>query len=224
MPLTNSATSMADSAESPYLQLPATYLVAQTFEVSIGIDISGPGTAGHTSYDDVLVEGGPTEVDLLMIEQGDTVLYVFQVSELRGNGCVPNAACAAPARGNVAVVEVPLPKGKLAPSTYRIVAPGQAGGGQTIAADQVTLFMRSFSANPVHAQLSCQSWGSGEFRIEEATYGIDGLLTALTASLTQDCTQVRPIPSDPSVPSSAIATPKTYRVRFSWQLQLAPAS
>ncbi|OKH48030.1 hypothetical protein NIES30_11015 [Phormidium tenue NIES-30] len=222
---------MAEAVDSPYLELPSQHLIGEAFDFSFAVNFAESIKTDPAIFSEELTDGPNTAVDVTLIDQGDSVNYVFKFSEILNQDCESTVerACgqsAASARGNVAAVEILLPKGNLTPDTYPIAAAGQIAPEKLISADDIMLYSRQLYSDQSHGQLGCEVWGRGELKISEATYNSAGQLTFLVVNLTRLCQQTQPFP--PTEPGDAVDDTnqepiEAYEVNFAWQIRLAPA-
>jgi hypothetical protein len=220
-----------EDVDSPYLELSSQHLIGETFDFSFGVDFFGSVKTDPAAFSEELSDDSNTAIDVALIDQGDSVNYVFQFSTILDQDCESTAerACgqrAASARGNVAAIEILLPKGNLIPDTYPIAAAGQMARGKVISADDIMLYSRQLYSDPSHGQLGCEVWGPGELQISEATYNSVGQLISLAVNLTRLCHQTQPFP--PTEPGDVVDNTnrepiEEYEVNFAWQIRLAPA-
>jgi hypothetical protein len=160
--------------------------------------------------------------DVTLIDEGDTVRYLLQVSSLPEQPCEsnPTRACqpgAAPARGDVAEIQIVLQGGELTPGTYTF------GGDRSTAIQAVMIDSRQLYSDPGHGKLGCQLWGAGTLNIHRVVYDANGKLEQLDADLLRVCHQTAPFPAtlleDHPLPSD-VENIEQYTYRASWHCRL----
>jgi hypothetical protein len=177
-------------------------------------------------YAESITDHNNGAIDLTLINQGNTIKYIFHVSSIPQQQCQSNTirACqqgaAAPARGNVAEVQITLPGSKLMPGNYTF------GGGGSTPREEVIIYSRQLYSDPAHGKLGCQSWGRGALNIKRAVYNVNGKLEYLEASLFRVCNQTTPFP--PTQPEDnllqvEVENIEKYTYHASWRCQMKVA-
>jgi hypothetical protein len=194
-----------------------------TSRITTVADSSSNASLEHHS--EVLTSAQAGALDLTLIPLGAMTKYLVQVSRMPQQSCLASdvQACgpsraalgtAAPARGTVAEIQIPLPTGNLQPGSYSFAA------GGTTPRDEVITASPQLYSDPTHGQLGCQVWGGGTFEVKNVNYHADGTLALLDARLMRDCDQTIALPT--SAPGTTPMTIKmnsieqyTYQIEFS---------
>lgn len=164
-------------------------------------------------------------IDMALINQGNTVKYIFHFSSIPQQQCQSSAtrACqqgaAAPARGNVAEVQITLPGSKLMPGNYTF------GTGGATPREEVIIYSRQLYSDPAHGKLGCQSWGGGALNIKRAIYNGNDNLEYLEASLFRVCNQTTPFPPtrlEDNLLQGEAENIEKYTYRASWRCRMQP--
>ncbi len=120
--------------------------------------------------------------------------YLFKVSSISKKQCQSNTtrACqqgaAAPARGNIADIQVALQGSELKPGIYTF------GKGGATPIEDVMIYSRQLYSDPSHGKLGCHAWGAGELNVKRAVYNVNGKLEYLEVSLFRVCDRTAPFP------------------------------
>lgn len=174
-------------------------------------------------YTESITHNNNSAIDMTLINQGNTIKYIFHVSSIPQQQCQSNAAracqqgAAAPARGNIAEVQISLPGSKLMPGNYTFDA------SSSTPREEVIIYSRQLYSDPAHGKLGCQSWGGGALNIKRAVYDPNGNLEYLEASLFRVCNQTTAFP--PTRPESnllqvEVENIEKYTYRASWRCQM----
>lgn len=165
-------------------------------------------------------------LDITLFNQGNTIKYLFQVSSIPKQQCQSDMtrACqqgaAAPARGNVAEIQITLRGSELKPGTYTF---GKSGSTPI---EDVMIYSRQLYSDPSHGKLGCQTWGAGALNIKRAVYKGNGKLEYLEASLFRVCEQTASFP--PTRPEDnllqvEVENIEKYTYHASWRCHLKVA-
>ncbi|MEH2114031.1 hypothetical protein [Nostoc sp.] len=132
-------------------------------------------------------------IDITLIDRGDTINYIFQVSSIPKHQCESDGtrACQAgttSARGNIAEIQIALPGRKLTPGIYPFQEGVSTQGNDDI------VYSRQLYSDPSHGKLGCQLWGAGTLNVTRAVYGASGKLEYLDANVNRDCNQTALFP------------------------------
>jgi hypothetical protein len=173
-------------------------LYAEEFNFESHVEFPSSVRTNADKYAESITDDNNGAIDITVINQGNTIKYLFQVSSLPKQQCESDntRACqqgaAAPARGNVAEFQITLPGSKLMPGTYSF---GEAGSTPI---EEVITYSRQLYSDPSHGKLGCQVWGAGALNVKRAVYDVNGKLEYLEASLFRVCDQTSPFP--PTLP------------------------
>ncbi|NET68147.1 MAG: hypothetical protein F6K63_28655 [Moorea sp. SIO1G6] len=200
------------------------HFYAEKFNFEAHVDFPSSVFTNPDNYAESITHDNNGAFDITLINQGNTIKYLFQVSSIPEQQCQSDAtrACLqgganAPARGNVAEIQLSLPGKKLIPGTYRV----RPGG--TTPVEEVITYSRQLYSDPSHGQLGCQTWGKGKLKVKKAVYNAKGKLDYLEASLLRVCEQTAPfaaiLPQDNLLQVEAENIPK-YTYHASWSCQL----
>jgi hypothetical protein len=170
------------------------YLYADEFNFESHVDFPSSVLTKPDKYAESITHDNNGALDMTLLNQGNTIKYLFQVSSIPKQQCESDTtrACqqgaAAPARGNVAEIQITLPESKLMPGTYTF-----GKGGLTLIED-VIIYFRQLYSDPSHGKLGCQAWGAGALNVKKAVYNVNGKLEYLEASLFRTCDRTAPFP------------------------------
>jgi hypothetical protein len=223
--------SMSRPSGSQFNQLPVAtrlgqpaiaQLKADEFQFETRVDFPASIRTNPAQYAESLTHTNGT-LDLTLVHQRNTTNYIFQISSLPQPQCESDAtrACqaqAAPAKGNVAEIQIALPAGQLQPGTYPF------GDTRAIAANDAILYSRQLYSDPSHGQLGCQTWSRGVLHITRAIYDASGNLTDLAANLIRECHQTAPLPTLPPQDAALhveVENIERYTYRASWWCRLS---
>jgi hypothetical protein len=174
------------------------HLDAKEFHFETHVDFPSSVQTNPDKYAESITHDNNGALDITLINQGNTIKYLLQVSRIPEQQCQSDTtrACqqgaAAPARGNVAEIQIALPGSKLMPGTYTF---GEAGSTPI---EDVITYSRQLYSDPSHGKLGCQVWGAGALNVKRAVYDVNGKLEYLEASLFRVCDQTAPFP--PTLP------------------------
>lgn len=122
---------------------------------------------------------------LTLLPQGQSTKVVLQISQGPatpcGPGVSPPCSAAAPARGTVAELQWSFPSQRLKPGLYRL------GRGGSTPETEVITHWRQLVLDPARSQRGCERWGEASLEVKQVTYGANGQLTFLAASLRRTC-------------------------------------
>lgn len=174
-------------------------------------------------YTESITDENNGAIDITLINQGNTIKYLFQVSSIPKQQCGSDATrvcqqgAAAPARGNIAEFQIVLQGIKLMPGIYTF---GEAGATPI---EDVMIYSRQLYSDPSHGKLGCQVWGAGTFNVKKAVYNVDGKLEYLDVSLSRLCEQTAPFP--PILPQEnllqvEVENIKIYTYHASWRCHM----
>ncbi|MBD2088714.1 hypothetical protein H6F67_02410 [Microcoleus sp. FACHB-1515] len=190
-------------------------------EFNFQSQINSPSSSIDLEQYTELVTSSNGTLDLTLIDQGDAVTYLFQISSI-STPCAPEdaRACqAAPARGNVAEVQLTLPSGRLRPGVYSFSEEISASGNEAI------VYSRQLYSDPAHGQLGCQQWGRGTLDVASVSYDANGNLEYLDASVMRECRQTTPLPPvlpQDGIPQTEVERMTSYTYRASWRGRYVP--
>jgi hypothetical protein len=211
------------SANNPASRLssnaqPAVHLSAQDFSFATRIVFPPSVQARSNQYAEQITQEQGV-FDLILLRQDNQTKYLIKVSSAASQHCVPEPtkACqqgAAPARGNVAEIQITLPGSQLKPGSY----PFQGGITPN---EEVITYSRKLYSDPSHGQLGCQVWDGGVFIVKEAIYKQNGDLAYLDASLERTCDRTTPFPRPETLSLQVQAEKiKNYTLHFTWRCRL----
>jgi hypothetical protein len=208
----NPASQLSNNAQS------AVHLSAQDFSFETRI-VFPPGvqTQSNQYTEQITQEQGA--FDIILLRQGNQTKYLIKISSTVPRRCVSESAksCqqgAAPARGNVAEIQITLPGGQLKPGSYPFK-------GGTTPDEEVITYSRKLYSDPSHGQLGCQIWGGGTFKVKEAIYDQNGDLAYLDASLERACDRTTPFPpAETPSPQAQAESIESYTLHLTWQCRL----
>lgn len=170
------------------------HLKADEFNFEANVDFPASVLTKPDKYAESITHDNKGALDITLINQGNTIKYLFQVSSIPKQQCQSDTtrACqqgaAAPARGNVAEIQIALQGSKLMPGTYTF------GKGGATSIEDVMIDSRQLYSDPSHGKLGCQAWGAGALNIKKAVYNVNGNLEYLEASLFRVCDRTAPFP------------------------------
>jgi hypothetical protein len=174
------------------------HLYADEFHFEAHVDFPSSVLTKPDKYAESITHDNNGALDMTLLNQGNTIKYLFQVSSIPKQQCQSDTtrACQqgadAPARGNVAEIQITLPESKLMPGTYTF-----GKGGSTLTEDvieDVIIYFRQLYSDPSHGKLGCQAWGAGALNVKKAVYNVNGKLEYLEASLFRLCDRTAPFP------------------------------
>jgi len=201
-------------------------LYAEEFNFAAHVEFPSSVMKNPDKYAESITDDNNGAIDITLINQGNTIKYLFQVSSLPKQQCQSDTtrACqqgaAAPARGNIAEFQIVLQGSKLRPGTYTI---GEDGSTPI---EDVMIYSRQLYSDPSHGKLGCQVWGAGAFNVKRAVYNVDGKLEYLDVSLSRVCDQTAPFP--PTLPQDnllqvEVENIEKYTYHASWRCQMKVA-
>lgn len=208
------------SSPSNY-QRPIVQFKAEEFTFQSRVDSSSSSIDLERYTESVTASNGT--LDLTLIDQGDAVTYLLQISSISNPSCEPDGAraCqAAPGRGNVAEVQLTLPSGRLSTGVYSFSEQTSASGNEAI------VYSRQLYSDPAHGQLGCQQWGRGMLNVERAVYDANGNLEYLDASVMRECRQTTALPPvlpQDGMPQTEIENITSYTYHAAWRSRYIPA-
>jgi len=158
-------------------------------------------------------------LDITLSEQGNAVTYLIQISSFPTHLCESDSsrACqsgAAPARGNIAEIQITRPGHELLPGTYSF------RNGESTQSDDPVVYSRQLYSDPAHGRLGCQNWGIGTLNVIRADYDTKGRLEYLEANVVRDCNQTLPLPILPpqdAVLNVEVENIEKYTYQASWR-------
>ncbi len=201
-------------------------LDAEEFDFEAHVDFPSSVLTNPDKYAESITHDNNSALDIALIDQGNTIKYLFQVSSIPKQQCQSDTtrACqqgaAAPARGNVAEIQIALQASKLMPGTYTF------GEGGSIPIEDVMIYSRQLYSDPSHGKLGCQTWGVGALNVKRAVYNANGKLEYLEASLFRICERTAPFP--PTLPQDnllqvEVENIEKYTYRASWRCHMKVA-
>ncbi|MDJ0716360.1 MAG: hypothetical protein QNJ54_19485 [Prochloraceae cyanobacterium] len=202
------------------------HLYAKKFNFEAHVEFPSSVVTNPDRYAESIAHENNGAFDITSIDLGDATKYLFQVSSIPDRQCRSDTtrACqqeaAAPARGNVAEIQLTLPGSKLMPGTYTF-----AKGGST-PREEIVIYNRQLYSDPSHGKLGCQAWGRGALNVKKADYNSNGELEYLEASFFRVCERTAPFP--PALPQDNLLQVeaeniKRYTYHASWRCQLKVA-
>lgn len=214
------------SATPSDYQHSVTQLGAEEFHFETHIDFSPLSLTNAAQYTESITHDNGTFAITLM-EQGNTINYIFQVSSLPAPACEshPARACntqAAPARGNVAEIQIALPGHQLLPGNYSF-GEGASGESASISGNDVIVYSRQLYSDPSHGQVGCQVWGAGVLTVTRADYDTNRQLKYLEANIVRACNQTAPLPILPpqdAALNAEVEEIQHYTYHASWRCRL----
>jgi hypothetical protein len=202
-------------------------LSAKDFHFDAHVDFPSSVRTKPNKYAESISHDNNGALDVTLINEGNTIRYLFQVSSIPKQQCQSDTTRACqqgatdqPARGNVAEVQITLQGSQLMPGTYPI-----REGGST-AREEVIIYSRQLYSDPSHGKLGCKAWGAGAFNVKRADYNANGKLEYLEASLFRVCEQTAPFPPtrpEDNLPQVEVENIKKYTYHASWRCHLKVA-
>lgn len=170
------------------------HLYAKDFHCDAHVDFPSSVRTKADKYAESISHDNNGALDVTLINEGNTIRYLFQVSSIPKQQCQSDTtrACqqgaAAPARGNVAEIQIALRGSKLMPGTYTF------GKDGSTPREEVIIYSRQLYSDPSHGKLGCKAWGAGAFNVKRADYNANGKLEYLEANFFRVCDQTAPFP------------------------------
>lgn len=202
------------------------HLYADEFHFESHVDFPSSVLTKPDKYAESITHDNNGALDITLLNQGNTIKYLFQVSSISKQQCESDTtrACqqgaAAPARGNVAEIQISLPGSKLMPGTYTF------GKGGSIPIEDVTIYYRQLYSDPSHGKLGCQAWGVGTLNVKKAVYDVNGKLEYLEASLFRVCDRTAPFPPtrpEDNLSQVEVENIEKYTYQASWRCHMKVA-
>ncbi|MDY6785083.1 MAG: hypothetical protein SW833_21495 [Cyanobacteriota bacterium] len=221
----NSNTHLSSAVSSNERQV--VHLSAQEFRFKSSVEFPSSVRTNSDKYTELITHDNNGAFDIIQLDEGNATKYFFSVSSTPNRQCESDEtrACqqgaAAPARGNIAEIQIVLPSGKLEPGTYRFAEETSAP------VEEVTIYSRQLYSDPSHGQLGCQVWGEGAFNVERVVYNGEGQLEELDASSFRACDRTTPFPPirpEDNLPQIEVEDIEKYVYRASWRCRLKWAS
>jgi hypothetical protein len=201
---------------------PTVHLNAEEFTFETRVDLPGETQTNLDRYTQLVTHNNGGAFDMISTNRGGDTHYLLQVSSLPKETCQPDdtracAAGAAPARGNIAEIQLTLPGTELKPGNYPLAVAG------TTPRDEVITYSNQLYSDPSHGRLGCQLWGDGTLSVHAADYDPSGNLAYFEASLVRNCAQTSPFP--PAIPgdNTRQANPaniESYVYHSAWRCRL----
>jgi len=201
---------------------PTVHLNAEEFAFQTRVVLPVETQTNLDQYTQLVTHNNGGAFDVMLTNRGDNTHYLLQVSSLPKETCQSDdtracAADAAPARGNVAEIQLTLPGTELKPGNYTLTV------GGTTPRDEVITYSNQLYSDPSHGRLGCQLWGDGTLSIYAADYDLGGNLAYFEASLVRNCDQTSPFP--PTNPGdntrqANLANIETYVYHSAWRCRL----
>lgn len=201
-------------------------LVAEEFNFESHVDFPSSVLTNPNKYTESITHKNNGTLDIALINQGNTIKYLFQFSSIPKQQCKPDTsrACqqraAPPARGNVAEFQITLKGSKLMPGTYTF------GEGGSTRIEDVMIYSRQLYSDPSHGKLGCKAWGMGEFNVKRAVNDVNGKLEYLDVSFSRACAQTAPFPPtrpEDNLPQVEVENIEKYTYHASWRCQMKVA-
>lgn len=201
-------------------------LYAEKFQFESQLNFPSSVMKKPDQYAESITSDNNGAFDITLINQGNTIKYLFQVSSIPKQQCQSDTtrACqqgtAAPARGNVAEIQITLQGSKLMPGTYTF------GEGEATPKEEVITYSRQLYSDPSQGKLGCQAWGMGALNVKKADYNPNGKLEYLEASLFRLCAQTAPFPPtqpEDNLPQVEVENIEKYTYHASWRCHLKVA-
>ena len=198
-------------------------LYAEEFHFESHLNFPSPVIRNPEQYAESITPNNNGTFDITLINQGNTIKYLFQVSSIPKQQCESDdttRACqqeAAPARGNIAEFQIALQGSKLVPGTYTF------GESEATPREEVITYSRQLYSDPSHGKLGCQTWGMGALKVKRADYNPNGKLEYLEASLFRACNQTSPFPPtlpEDNLPQVEVESIEKYTYHASWHCHL----
>ena len=206
---------------------PIIHLYAENFHFESHVDFPSSVQTNPDKYAESITHDNNGAFDITLINQGNTIKYLLQVSSIPKRQCESDTTRACqqgatdqPARGNVAELQITLQGSQLMPRTYPI-----REGGST-AREEVITYSRQLYSDPSHGKLGCQAWGVGVLNVKRAVYSANGKLEYLEASLFRVCDQTAPFPPtlpEDNLPQVEVENIEKYTYHASWRCHLKVA-
>lgn len=199
------------------------HLYAEEFDFESHVEFPSSVQTNPDKYAESITHDNNGAIDTTVINQGNTIKYLFQVSSIPQQQCESDTtrACqqgaVAPARGNVAEFQIALQGSQLMPGTYTL---GEAGATRR---EEVITYSRQLYSDPSHGKLGCKAWGAGAFNVKRADYNANGKLEYLEASLFRVCEQTAPFPPtrpEDNLPQVEVENIEKYTYHASWRCHL----
>jgi len=200
----------------PSYQYPIEQFKAEEFDVETRIDFPVPVSIDSEQYTEYITHDNGV-LELSLIDQGDTITYLFQVSSIVEHQCESDdtRACqAATAKGNIAEIQITLPQGQLVIGAYPLTEDISTQGNEAI------VYSRQLYSDSSHGQLGCQMWSSGTLNVTSAVYDVNGKLEYLDANVIRECHQTTPLPSLPpqdALLQTEVKNIESYTYYASWR-------
>jgi hypothetical protein len=202
-------------------QHPIAQFSAEEFYFKTHVDFPASVLRNPDQYTESITHKNGT-IDITLIDQGNTINYIFQVSSIPEHQCESdgNRACqagATSARGNIAEIQIALPGHELMPGIYPFREGVSTQGNDDI------VYSRQLYSDPSHGKLGCQVWGAGTLNVTRAVYGADGKLEYLDANVNRHCNKTAPFP--PILPQDTLLNVeveniKSYTYHAVWRCRL----
>ena len=203
----------------PSYQYPIAQFRAEEFYFQTHLDFPVSVLTNSEQYTESITHNHGT-LDLTLIDQGDTAIYIFQVSSMVKHQCESDAAraCqAATAKGDIAEIQIVLPRRKLTTGAYPLRGDGLTQGNDAI------VYSRQLYSDPSHGQLGCQVWGGGTLKVTRAAYDVNGKLEYLDANVTRECSRTAPLPDilpQDALLHTVVENIRNYTYHASWRCRL----
>lgn len=202
------------------------HLNADEFHFEAHVDFPSSVLTKPDKYAESITHDNNGALDLTLLNHGNTIKYLFQVSSLPKQQCQSDTtrACqqgvAAPARGNVADIQLALQGSELRSGTYTF------GKGGATPIEDVMIYSRQLYSDSSHGKLGCQAWGAGELNVKRAVYNVNGKLEYLEASLFRVCDRTAPFPPirpEDNLLQVEVENIEKYTYHASWRCHLKVA-
>ncbi len=202
------------------------HLHADELNFEAHVDFPSSVLTKPDKYAESITHDNNGALDITLIDQGNTIKYLFQVSSIPKQQCQSDAtrACqqgaAVPARGNVAEIQITLQGSELKPGTYTF------GKGGSTPVEDVMIYSRQLYSDPSHGKLGCQAWGAGVLNIKRAVYNGNGKLESVEANLFRVCDRTSPFPlirPEDNLPQVDVENIEKYTYHASWRCHLEVA-
>jgi hypothetical protein len=200
------------------------HLYAKDFHFDAHMDFPSSVRTKPDKYAESISHENNGALDVILINQGNTIRYLFQVSSIPKQECESDTTRACQqgatdqlARGNIAEIQIVLPGSKLMPGTYTF------GKDGSTPREEVMIYSRQLYSDPSHGKLGCKAWGGGAFNVKRADYNANGKLEYFEANLSRVCTQTAPFPPtrpEDNLPQVEVENIETYTYRASWRCHL----
>ncbi len=203
---------------------PTVHLNAEEFTFETRVDLPAATQTSLDQYAQLVAHNNGGAFDMIVTSRGDNTHYLIQVSSWPKETCQSDdtRACApdaAPARGNIAEIQLTLPGTELKPGIYPLAA------AKAMTRDEVITYSNQLYSDPSHGRLGCQLWGDGTLSVQAADYNSSGNLAYFEASLVRNCDQTSPFP--PVIPGdnawqANLANTESYAYHAAWHCRLKP--